>query len=170
MPLCPQRLDNRIGNRFPTALALGTVPMRMTVNTPSIPIFLHKRCSAIKRVATLCTEKVTGVPFGAASDNDLAFNGRLAALAARGEELVEIKVAVETCGFVGAVVILEARHVVGCGVSGEVGDVLARESGTDARDTFGVLVGRLRVEGYAFEMLAALVAREAFGMEARACC
>jgi len=125
MPLRPKRLDNRIGNRFPTALALGTVPMRMTVNTPSIPILLHKRCGAIKRIAALRAEKVTGVPFGTASDNDFAFNGRLAALASGREELVEIKVTVETCGFVGAVVVFKTRHVFGCGVSGEVGDVLA---------------------------------------------
>lgn len=168
MPLRPECLNNRIRNRFPTPLTLGTIPMRMTINTPSIPILLYKRRVAIKRIATLGTEKVTSMPLGTTSNNDLAFNRRLAALAAGRKQLVEIEVAVEAGRFVCAVVVLEARHGVCGGVRGQVRDVGAGEAGADARDAFGVFVGGFWVEGYTFEVLAALVAGEAFRVEARA--
>jgi hypothetical protein len=106
------------------------------------------------------------MPLRTARNNDLAFDRRLAALASRREEFVEIKMAEEAWGFVRAVVVLEARHVVDGGVRREEGDVGAGKAGTDPVDTFGVLVGGLRIEGYAFEMLAALVAGEAFRMKA----
>ena len=109
---------------------------------------------------------MTSMPFRAAGNDNLALYGCLAALAARGEELVEVEMAVEAWRFVGAVVVLETCHVI-CGrVGREVGDVGARETGADAVDAFGVFVGGFRVKGYAFEVLAALVAGEAFGMEA----
>jgi hypothetical protein len=76
--------------------------------------------------------------------------------------------AVEAWGFVGAVIVLETRHVVCGGVGGKVGNVGAGETGADAVDAFGVFVGGLRVEGNALEVLAALVASKAFGVEARA--
>lgn len=97
--------------------------MRVTINTPSIPILLYKRRVRIKRIATLGTEKVTGMPLRATGNNNLAFNRRLAALAAGREELVEIEVAVEAGSFVCAVVVLETRHGVCGGVRGEVRDV-----------------------------------------------
>jgi hypothetical protein len=140
--------------------------MRMAVDTPSIPILFHKRSRGIKWISALGAEEVTSMPFRTASNDNLALNGRLAALAARGEELVEVEMAVEAWRFVCAVVMLETRHVVGGGVGGKEGDIGAGEAGANALDTFGMFVRGFRVEGYAFEVLAALVAGEAFGMEA----
>lgn len=69
--------------------------MCMAIHTPRIPILLYKRRGRIERVTALGTEEVPGVPFCTTRNNDLALNGRLAALAARREELVEVEVAVE---------------------------------------------------------------------------
>jgi hypothetical protein len=170
MPLRSQRLHNRVRDGFATALALGTIPMCMAIYTPSIPILFHKRSRGIKWITALSAEEMSGMPFCTASNDDFTFNGCLAALAARGEELVEVEVAVEAWGFVGTVIVLEARHVVCCGVRGEVGYVSAGETGADAVHTFGMFVGGFWVKGYAFEMLAALVAGEAFRVEARTGC
>ena len=168
MPLRPKRLDNGIGNRFSTPLTLRTVAMRMAIHAPSVSIFLHKRGCGIKRITALSAEEMTSMPFRAASDDDLAFDWRFATFATRGEELMEVEVAVEAWRFINAIIILETRHVVCGGVGGEIRDVGAGKTGADAVDAFGVFVRRFRVEGYAFEVLSTLVAGEAFGMEAGA--
>lgn len=125
MPLSIESLDNHVRHRLPSALALRAEAMRMAVHTPCIPLFLHKRRRRVKWVAALRAEKVASVPFRAARDDDLALNGRLARLAPRREELVEVEVAEETLAFVCAVFSFEARHVVGGWVGGQHGDVLA---------------------------------------------
>lgn len=166
MPLGPKRLNHRIRNRLAALLALGTVPMRVAVYTPRIPILLDKGRTRIEGVTTLRAEEVAGVPLRTTSDDDLAFDRGFAALAARREHLVEVKVAEEALGFVGAVLVLETRHVVWRGVRGEVGNVFAALAGVDAGDALCEFVLWLGVEGDALEVLAALVAGEAFGVEA----
>jgi len=52
----------------------------------------------------------------------------------------------------------------------QVRNVLSRHAGADARNALAVLVGRFRVEGYAFEVLATLVTGKAVGVEAKSCC
>jgi hypothetical protein len=125
MPLCPESLDNRIRNRLPTTLALCAVPMRVTIHTPCVSIFFDKRRRTIKRITALCAEKVAGVPLGTTCYNDLAFNGRLAALASWREKLVEIKVTIEPWGFIRTVIMLQTGHVFGCRMRGEKRNVLA---------------------------------------------
>jgi hypothetical protein len=166
MPLGPESLDHGVRNRLAALLALGTVPVSMAIHTPRIPILFHKRCARIERIATLRAEKVAGVPLRTTGDDDLAFDGRFAALAARREHLMEVEMAEEALGFVGAVLVLETRHVVGRGVCGEVGNVFAALAGVDAGDALCELVLWLGIEGDALEVLAALVAGEAFGVEA----
>lgn len=101
------------------------------------------------------------VPIAAARDDAIALDGRLAAAAARAEELVEVQVAIEAhplvavVGFRHAVLFLD-RHALGAGL--------------DARHAFGALVLRLRPEADAFQGLAAVVAHEAFGVEPLAGC
>jgi len=95
MPLAPQRLHHHIRHRLPALAALGTVPIRVAVATPRVAILLDERRAGIERIAALCAEEVPGVPFGAASDDDFAFDRRLARFAARAEHLVEVECAVE---------------------------------------------------------------------------
>lgn len=170
MPLGAKGLDNRVGDWLATSLALCTVAMRVAIDTPGVAVFFYKRRGAVEWIAALGTEKVAGVPFCAAGDNHLAFNGRLAALAAWRKEFVEIQVAVEARGLVGPVFMLKTSHVLGRGMRGEEWDVDTQETGTNTLHTLGMLVGGLWVEGYTLEVLTALVTTEAFGMEARACC
>jgi hypothetical protein len=87
--------------------------MRMAIDTPRIAILLDKGRGGIKRIATLSAEKVSSMPFRTTRNNDLAFDGSLAALAAGRKQFVEVEVAVEARGFVGAVIVLEACHVFG---------------------------------------------------------
>lgn len=168
MPLRPERLNNRIRNRLPTLPALRTIPISMAVNAPSIPLLLHKRRATIKRITALRAEEMTNVPLGTTRNHDLALDRRLAAFAARGEHLVEIKMAVEPEGLV-AVFGLEALHVFVRGVRVEHGNVFAALARLNAGDALGVFGRGLRIEGDAFEMLAAVVAEEAFWVEADAC-
>ena len=144
--------------------------MRVTIDTPRITVFFHKWGTAVERIATLRTEEVTNVPLCAARYNDFAFDRRLTRLTARGEELVKIKVAEEARRFVGSVFMLKALHVRGGGVRWEEGDILTREACAYSFHAFSMFVGGFGIEGYALEVLAALVASEAFRVEAGACC
>lgn len=96
MPLAAQSLHHNIGHRLPALAAFGTVSIGMTVAAPRIPVLLNKWRTCVERIATLCAEEVAGMPFSAASNDDLAFDGRLARFAARAEHLVEVEGTVET--------------------------------------------------------------------------
>ena len=170
MPLAPQRLDNRVRDGLATALALCAVPVGVAIDTPRIPVLFDKRRRRVKRIAALGAEKVSRVPLCAARDHDLALDGRLAGFAPRGEALVKVQVAVEARGLVGAVLVLELAHLLGRVPAGEEGDVLAALSCSDAVYARAVLGGGLGVEGDAFELLAALVAGETFGVETTPAC
>ena len=92
----PQCFNHSVRN-WPFAFpALWAVPIGVTGYTPSIAVFLDKRCFTVEWIATLCAEEMSRVPFCTASDNDLAFNRGLAALAPRREQLMEIKMAKES--------------------------------------------------------------------------
>lgn len=95
MPLAPQRLHHHIRHRLPALATLGTVSVGVTVATPRISILLDERSAGIEWITALRTEEVTGVPLGATSNNDFAFDRRLARLAARAEHFVEVERAVE---------------------------------------------------------------------------
>jgi hypothetical protein len=142
----------------------------MAPYTPRIPLLLDKRRAAVKRVAALRAEEVTNVPLRTARDDDLSLDGCLAALAARREQLVEVEVAVEAQGLVMPVFSLELLHRFVGRMRVQHGKVVAALACVDARYALGVLGGRLRVEGHAFEVLAAVVALEALRVEADTCC
>jgi hypothetical protein len=144
--------------------------MRVAIDAPRVPVFLDKRRRAVKRITALSAEKVAGVPLCTTCYNDLAFNGRFAALASWRKELVEVEVAVKPWRFIGAIIMLQTSHVFRCRVRGQERNVVACETGADALDTFGMLVGWFRVESYALKVLTTLIACEAFWMEARASC
>lgn len=165
MPLGTQGLDDRISDRLATALALGRVAVRMAIDTPCVPVLLDERRARIERVAALRAEEMSRVPLGAARYNDLPFDGRLARLAARREALVEIQMAVEPRTLVRTVLLLELRHFLRRVPARQEGDVVAVQAGADAVAARGVLCAGFRVEGDAFQLLAALVAAEAFGVE-----
>ena len=143
MPLAPQRLHHHIRHRLPALAALGTVPISMAIATPRIAILLDERRAGIERVAALCAEKVACVPLGAASHDDLAFDGGLARLAARAEHLVKVQRAVEAQGGL-AVCFLRLVELVD-------GDVFWDDAGLAGCDTFHtsrVLRFGLWVEGH----------------------
>lgn len=169
MPLRAQGLDNHIRNRLATALTLRTEAIRMTPDTPGEAFLLDKRGARIERIATLGAEKVTRVPLGATRHDDLALDGGLAALAARGEALVEVEVAVEPRRGIGAVLFLEPAHHFFALPAGEDGEVETALACDDALTPRGVFEGGFGVEGYAFELFAALVAGETGGVEAAPC-
>ena len=75
----------------------------MTRYTIRVPALLDERGVAFERVAAFRAEEVAHVVFAARGEDDFAFDGRLAGAAARAEEFVEVEVAVEAEGVVGAV-------------------------------------------------------------------
>jgi len=82
MPLRPKSLNNHIRHWFSTPFTLGAEPIRVTTHTPRITILFDIRRRLLKWIATLGTEEMTRVPFGAASNNYITLNGCLAGLAA----------------------------------------------------------------------------------------
>ena len=140
----------------------------MTPHTPRIAILLHKRRRAIKRVSALCAEEVADVPLGAARDNDLAFDRRLAAFATWREELVKVEMAVEA-GRLVAIFGFEVEDIVGCFAVRD-GDRVACLAGGDAVEALAALLLGLRVKCDEFEVGVAFVADEAGGVETFACC
>jgi hypothetical protein len=165
MPLAAQRLDNNIRHRLPALPTLGAVAVRVAVAAPRIPILLHKRRASIEGITALRAEEVAGVPLGATSHDDLAFDGGLARLAARAEHFVEIQRAVEAQGGL-AVNFLRLVEFIHGDVFGEDA-VLA---GCDALEAARVLRFGLRVEGDVLEIGVAFVAVEAGGVQALAGC
>jgi hypothetical protein len=166
VPLAIQRLHHHVRDGLPTPPAFGAVPVRVAIDTPRVPVLLHKRRLRIERVAALRAEEVADVPLGAARDNDLALDGRLARLAARREELVVVQVAVEAHALV-AVGRLQPRRVLRRR-AGRQGHVVAVDARADARHALLALRCGLRVERHALQVLVAVVAREALRVEARA--
>ncbi|KAL9062251.1 MAG: hypothetical protein Q9157_009089, partial [Trypethelium eluteriae] len=136
----------------------------MAPDTPSIPIALHKRHLRIERVATLRAEEMANMPLRAARDHDLALDGRMAALAARAEHLMEVQVAVEPQRHAPSTIphakvpILHLRR--------PLLNHLARLPSRNPVQSRRPRAVGLGVEGDAFEALAAMVAREAFRVEA----
>jgi hypothetical protein len=140
----------------------------MTPDTPRIPVLLDKRRRRIERIAALRAEEVADVPLGPTRHDHFSFNGSLAGLTPRGEEFVVIQVAEKALAFV-TILLLEAHHVFVRGVCGQELNVLAPHAGLDAGYALGVFVVGFWVEGDALEMLAAVVAAEALGVEAASC-
>jgi hypothetical protein len=138
----------------------------MTSYTPCISVFLHKRRRAIKGITALRAKEMPDVPLRATRDHDLALYRCFTRLAPRREEFVEIKMAVESHGFVSTVFLLETHHVFGGWAGGQELDVLTALAGLNSRYAGSVFVRGLRVEGYAFEVLTAVMALETLGMEA----
>jgi len=163
MPLAPQRLHHNIRHRLPALAALGTIPISVAVATPRVAILLDKRRTRIEWIAALRAEEVASVPFGTASDDDFAFDRRLARFAARAEHFVEVERAVEAhrrlaVGHFGSV------ELVVCDVHWDVAGVAGCDA-FQARNTFGVGFG---MESDVLEVCVALVAVEAGWMEALA--
>jgi len=79
---------------------------------------------------------------------------------------MEVEVAEEALRLVGAVLVLETRHVVWRGVWGEAGDVFAALARVNAGDALCEFAFWLGVESDTLEMLAALVTGEALRVEA----
>lgn len=112
-------------------------------------------------ISTLCAKEMSDVPFTTASHHHLALNGRLAAAASRAEELVEIEMAVKPQSVVPVFHLTRALFLL---------DRLAVRSALYTRHTFFALTVWLGIERDAFECFAAVVADEAFRVEALTGC
>ena len=98
------------------------------------------------------------MPLPTAGQDDLSFNGGLAAPAPRREKFVEVQMAVETQGRVS---IIQGRQTVDI-----VRSIQVCGPDFDAGQAAFTMCGRFWIESYAFEKLAALATGEAVGMEA----
>lgn len=117
----------------------------MTANTPGISILFDKWHARIEGIATLSTEKVPDVPLSTASDNDFAFDRRLAGLATRAEQLVKIEMTIETQGRICVLTVCIFQ-------------------------TSTSLFVRLGIECDQLQIRVALVAHETSGVKAFTCC
>jgi len=157
MPLRSQSLDNSIRHRLLAFPAFGRVAISVAVDAPCVPVFLNKWCFGVERIATLRTEKVASVPLRTTSNYYLALNRRFAALAPRTEELVEVEMAIKPQSFVSIFV---------CSLSYSFLDIMTGHTSTNTVQALIAEVLWFWVKSYAFEPLAAVVAAEAFVMEA----
>jgi hypothetical protein len=142
----------------------------MTVYAPSIPILLYKRRRRIKRVTALRAEEMAHVPLGAACHDDFPLYGRLAALASRAKQLMEVQMTKEPWALIMAIFRFQAQHILISRMRWNTRNILARESSTNTRYAFVALVVWFGIESYAFKVLTAVVAEEAFRVKAGACC
>jgi hypothetical protein len=165
MPLAPQRLHHHIRHRLPALAALGAVPISVAIATPRISILLDERRAGIEWVTTLRTEEMAGVPFGATSNNDFAFDRRLARLAARAEHFVEVERAVEAHRGL-AISYFRLVQVLVRDVVWDVASVAGCDA-LQACNAFGIGFG---VESDVLEVCVALVAVEAGWVKALPSC
>lgn len=112
-------------------------------------------------ISTLSTKEVSNMPFTPASHHHLALNGCLAAAAPRAKELVEVEMAVKPQPFVTVFHLAHALFLL---------DRLAVRSALYTRHTLFALGVWFGVEGDAFECFGAVVADEAFWVEALTGC
>lgn len=166
MPLRPQRLHNRVRDWLATALALRAEAVRVAIHTPRMAILLDKRRTAIKRITALRAEKMSRMPLGTTRNHYLALNRRLAALAPRRETLVEIQVTVESWRLVDTILLFKLRHLFGRVPARQEFNILTALSRADAVAACSVFGRWLGVKGDAFQFFAALIAAEAFRVEA----
>jgi len=97
MPLAPQRFDRHlIQDLILTSPAPRARPPGVTPHAIGVAIPLHKWRVRIKRITALATKEMSNMPLCPSSYDDFAFYGRLAALTARAEELVEVEMAEES--------------------------------------------------------------------------
>jgi hypothetical protein len=97
--LAAQSLHILTYNRPSAFFALGSLPLcslGLTVETPSIAIFLDVSHALLERITAFGTEEVAIVPVRPESHGVFANDGSLAMLAARSKMLVPVKMAVET--------------------------------------------------------------------------
>ena len=95
MPIEAQRLQHGVRHGLPATPTLRAVTIRMAAHAPRVAILFHERRLRIEGITALCAEEVPSMPLRTASDDDLAFDWGLAALAARREQLMEVQMAVE---------------------------------------------------------------------------
>ena len=97
----------------------------------------------------MCAEKVSRVPFGAAGDDDFAFDGCFAGFSARGEGFVVVEVAEEAVAFVAIVVVVVFGALFCEVVTLMLMGMWVVLTSLDASEALASLVFGFGVEGYA---------------------
>jgi hypothetical protein len=95
MPLPAERLNDRLGDRFPALLASSRIPLRIAAHAPCITILLDKLALRIEGISTLRAKKMALMPSASASHNDLSLDGSFAAFTSWRKQLMEVQMAVE---------------------------------------------------------------------------
>lgn len=108
-------------------------------------------------IAALRAEEMSHVPLGSTRNNNFPLDRRLTALTPRTEELMIIQVAIKPQPLI-AILLRRARYI-----------IVPRHAITDAVHAVQAMAFRLGVESHALKALAAMVAAEAFWVEAYAC-
>lgn len=129
MPLAAKRFNVLTNDSLPALTTLRRTPLgalRLAADTPRIAVLFDMRLALAERLTTLGAEEVADVPVGAQCHHVLAHDGSFAMFAARGEELVPIKVTVETQALVA---------VFGHGLAGLFGKDLSSSPATNAVQT-----------------------------------
>lgn len=160
VPLAAQRLYILTDDGLPALAALGRpslCALGLAVDAPGVAVLFNMRHSVAERVAALGAEEVTVMPVRAEGDDVLADDGRLAVLAARGEEFVPVEVAEEAQPLV---------TVVGRSLARKMLDGMSGGAGADPVDSLGADVLRLRADFHCLEAGAAAEAAEALRVEA----
>jgi len=76
--------------------SLSLCTLRLAIETPGITVLLNMSHALLERVAAFSAEEMAIVPMCTESNSMLANDGSLAMLASRCEELVPVKMAIET--------------------------------------------------------------------------
>lgn len=98
MPFPSESLDVLPNHGHFAHLALWSAPLRplgLALDAPRVTVLLYVRHAVFKRIAAFCAEKVAVVPMVPKGNDVLPKDGRPAMLAARGEELMPVQMAIQ---------------------------------------------------------------------------
>lgn len=160
MPLAAQGADVLPYDSLATLLALGRAPLGalgLAVDAPRVAVLLDMRHALRERVAALGAEEVPVVPVLPERHHMFTQDRRRAVLAAGGEELVPVQVAIEAEALVA---------VFGHCLAGLLLEALAGGAALDALQAGGAVQVWLGADLEGFEGGPADVAGEALGVEA----
>lgn len=98
MPFPSESLNVLSNHGHLAHLALWSAPLRplcLALDAPRVTVLLYVRHAVFEGIATFCAEEVTVVPVMTKGNDMLPEDGRPAVLAARGEKLMPVQMAIQ---------------------------------------------------------------------------